>query len=126
MRIGLAQLYGVPLEFISLNVSAGSIVVDVVIVLPSRAAAVLPFNEVQAQMASLNASVLSRSLGTSVTHVASPIVTNYSYVAEQQVAVLVEVGCPPGFWCTGRQPMSRSYPLLRLSSLSASPPARRC
>ena len=62
-RQQLALMYSVPPEYIVLNATAGSVVVDVTIVLPASAAATRPLAQVQQQVASTNSSTLAISLG---------------------------------------------------------------
>ena len=101
VRHELGIAYGVPPEYIVLNVSAGSVVVDVLIVLPESAAATLPSHEVQRQMASINASALSISLGSQVTNLSSVSVSNRSYMTSRVMLRFREISCFPGHWCTG-------------------------
>ena len=100
-RQQLALMYSVPPEYIVLNATAGSVVVDVTIVLPASAAATRPLAQVQQQVASTNSSTLAISLGAAVMYLAPPSVSNRSFQVNRQYTRLVQILCFPGHWCQG-------------------------
>ena len=112
-RFELAALYEVPIEYISLEgIEAGSIQIEIKIAPPpassssssassssASAAAAFDASSVLRRVASINASVLSTAIGMQVAVDEAPKVQNTTVVTVTQVARIVKIQCPPGFYC---------------------------
>ena len=94
----LADVYGVPSTYISLGVSAGSIVVDVLLTLPSSAggssADAESLSDVAlSRMALINTTALSTLLNVTVTASASPVLEEKTAVVTTQLQSIRQVCC---------------------------------
>ena len=97
VRLTLAQLYGVSLDAVTVEVSAGSLLVQFSLTAPLQAG--LPAES----SGGLNASSLSEALGVPLS-VDSFYSANRNVTSNQTVIIAVTTVCPPGFWCASRLP----------------------
>ena len=101
VRMELALLFGVPVAYIQLNATGGSVVVSVQIVVPASAAASAPLASLAERVESTNTSAIAQQLGMDVTQKGAVQTSNRTYVTTSQKSELVQIGCYPGHWCTG-------------------------
>jgi hypothetical protein len=112
----LALEYGVPVSAISLDASAGSVVVSVVIDVEAAADAggadpsALASSIVAVDQATLT-SALGGALGLNVTLAASATVVTENVTTTTWTESSVEVNCPAGWWCSagGSTPCERGF-----------------
>lgn len=102
-RYDLAAMYGVPFEWISLDVAAGSLVANFVITIPPDAS-IARSNATASALVSIISSQstaqLASMLGMNVTSKAAPTMANITRTVFKLVKKAVTKVCPQGFWCS--------------------------
>ena len=97
-RYDLAAAYGMPVDYIVIEASAGSMLVHVVITLPSSSG--FQAQDVLSQVAAIGSAALSAALGMNLTVSVAPTLQNITHLITESQTVLTKTGCEPGYWCS--------------------------